>query len=130
MAPPPPSPPPPTPPPPPPPPLPDYCYYKCYGYDMMGLKTVRLFSTDNDYFSKGTCVLEQTDGYKCGAVTTGNNLVCETSTCKISPPPPSPPPALPSAPPVLSGYADAGAWDVYTWPKSQPVVQQTDGTWS
>jgi len=57
--PPPPNPPVPSPPPPPLPAAPPYCYYKCYGYDALGLKTVRLYSDnrDVDYFSKGKCVM-------------------------------------------------------------------------
>merc|ERR1719453_1153064 len=72
---PPPSPPPPSPPPEPPPnppPFPpppgcehspgvaaprcnQYCYWKCYGTDELGIKTVHLWSTQTDHFSKGKC---------------------------------------------------------------------------
>ena len=66
--PPPPNPPVPSPPPPPLPAAPPYCYYKCYGYDALGLKTVRLYSDnrDIDYFSKGKCDLGS-GGYTCGS---------------------------------------------------------------
>ena len=105
-----------------PPPVPPYCYYKCYGYDSLGLKTVRLFSNDVDYFSAGTC-LESNNAYTCGPTKPAAEWVvanspnpaladfsCSTTTCNVKPPPPSPPPSPPGTPPFESGYADAGAW--------------------
>merc|ERR1719311_223406 len=101
----------------PPPAVPPYCYYKCYGYDFMGLKTVRLFSNENDYFSRGTCATSSAwTGYKCGPTlvptdtSTNPAFACDTAgACLVTPPPPAPPPDSPGAPPFESGYADANS---------------------
>merc|ERR1719272_1458423 len=80
-------------PPPPPPYESSFCYWKCYGTDEVGIKTVFMYS-DTSYFSKGTCAPSTVVGggaYKCGGAGCK-----EGNACQVTPPPP-PPPSPPGA---------------------------------
>merc|ERR1719272_1303295 len=82
-------------PPPPPPYESSFCYWKCYGTDEVGIKTVFMYS-DTSYFSKGTCAPSTVVGggaYKCGGAGCK-----EGNACQVTPPPPPPPSPLPSPP--------------------------------
>ena len=65
----------------------------------MGLKSVRLFSNDVDYFSHGTCATDSTGGgFKCGD---DHCFLPEPDStapmrCGVNPPPPNAPPPPPS----------------------------------
>eukprot|EP00964_Phaeocystis_antarctica_P161108 scaffold133190_cov48-Phaeocystis_antarctica.AAC.1 len=96
----------------------------------MGLKSVRLFSQDVDYFSNGTCALDTAatsgGGYKCGDDHCFSST--PTPTCGVNPPPPSPPPA--ASPPGTNMAPGRGAhsdWKArYEWGgHSNPLTGNT-----
>ena len=67
----------------------------------MGLKSVRLFSNEVDYFSQGKCDTDENGGFKCGddhcfnGVNTADAAGENMRRCGVNPPPPS----LPRPPP-------------------------------